>query len=101
MKSENTEDCHSEKKSIEEESKSTPKKKNLKRVASYSIPTKAIEASIKKRRQTNGGDSELSTRKDVVHKAIFRAMKRYYSAKFENEFGDQEIHKDEFKRQVQ
>ena len=63
------------------------------------MPSKAIEASIESRKIKNG-DTEHSCRRDVVHKALFRAMKRYYSCKFEEAYGSQTITKDDFKRLV-
>mmetsp|Transcript_7373 Transcript_7373/g.6532 ORF Transcript_7373/g.6532 Transcript_7373/m.6532 type:complete len:115 (-) Transcript_7373:290-634(-) len=63
------------------------------------MPIKAIEASIKSRKERNG-NSEHGKRRDVIHKAFFRAMKRYYSEKFETAFGAKEITKEEFKRHV-
>jgi len=77
------------------------------------MPLKAIEASIESRRSKNG-ESEYSTRKDVVHKVLLRAIKRYaasvklkisinyryYQSKFEQSLGSKEIHKDDFRKKV-
>ena len=60
------------------------------------MPIIAIQASIKSRKAKKSL-RDHSKRKDVIHKAIFRAMKRYYSEKFEETFGSSEITKEEFK----
>lgn len=59
------------------------------------MPEKAIKASIESRK-SKIRDSGHSKRKDVIHKAIFRAMKRYYSGEFQRFIGSQKIHKNEF-----
>ena len=77
------------------------------------MPIKAIEASIlsRKNKQKCKNSKEFSTkassprtahskRRDVIHKAFFRAMKRFYSDKFQKSFGATEITKEEFKNQV-
>jgi hypothetical protein len=64
------------------------------------MPIKAIEASIKSRRIRNG-ESEHGTRKDVVHKAIFRGIKRYYEKKFEELLGSDVIPKEDYSVKIQ
>lgn len=65
----------------------------------YSVPLKAIEASIKSRK-TKKDKSEFGVRRDVVHKAIFRAMRRYFFLKFEQMYAAQGINKDNFKELI-
>lgn len=64
------------------------------------MPIKAIEASIKSRRIRNG-ESEHGTRKDVVHKAILRGIKRYYEKKFEELIGSDVIPKEDYGLKIQ
>lgn len=62
----------------------------------YSMPVKAIEASIKSRRNKKD-KSEFCVRRDVVHKAIFRAMRRHYFVKFEQRNTTNDINKETYK----
>jgi hypothetical protein len=61
-----------------------------------SMPIKAIDSSFKKRKN-NGEKSQFSIRRDVVHKAIFRAMRRHYALELENSFPNVKISKENFK----
>lgn len=62
----------------------------------FSAPMKAIEASIKSRK-TKNNKSEFCSRRDVVHKAIFRAMRRYYFGIFEDIHSENPATKENFK----
>lgn len=66
----------------------------------HSVPFKAIECSYKKRKNKNE-KSQFSSRRDVIHKAIFRALRRHFSSEFENMHTDAEVTKDNFKDLVQ
>jgi len=62
----------------------------------YSMPVKAIEASIKMRKNKKE-KSEFGIRRDVVHKAIFRAMRRHFFKSFEQKNSPVEATKENFK----
>ena len=47
--------------------------------------------------KTNEVKTDLSSRRDVVHKTIFRAMRRYYWEKFDELHADIQITKENFK----
>lgn len=60
------------------------------------MPIKAIDSSFKKRKNKSD-KSQFSIRRDVVHKAIFRAMRRHFALELENNFKCTKIGKENFK----
>jgi len=65
-----------------------------------SLPLKAIEVAYKRRKNKNER-SMFSIRRDVVHKAIFRAMRRFYATEFESMHKHTLITKENYKDLVQ
>ena len=59
-----------------------------------------FEADIALKRPKPVSDKKLAVRSDVVNKTLLRSLKRYYTAKFEEETGYKRLSKDQQKKQI-